>query len=458
MGRSLVVSRLMARGVFLLVVLGVSVPACRRDYEVLGLEGDPSSDGLSGVGGTLSNGGSAGDLATSASGGGDADGTSSTDSGGASSTGQAAGGDSTTTAAGTSATGGGAGMGGAGAADTTTTAGGASTTTDGAGGTGTAGAGGATSTTSGTTTTSGATSTAGGTGGTGGTGAGGTGGTGGGTTTTAGGTGGTGGTGSTGTAADLASGYWLLDAEDTAGTDWTPSTLVVTSTTPNPDGTTDLTYRLDWFETAAGFGVLLGGEEIGVGNYDPVTSSLILTQTGGFASDSLDVYEAQFDAPSDTLAGFWDTGTPGTFSGVRKLDGTLLPATAAVASSTQNGTSASNTVDADMFTEWSSSNGGTVGETLTLTLAAPASLRGLRLMALPEGNAGIPTRLRISSRDSGGNEVDLSDVVVPSDPMWNPIPLAVDATVAEVHIEITEVTPAGSNRVMVSGVELFGTP
>lgn len=79
-------------------------------------------------------------------------------------------------------------------------------------------------------------------------------------------------------------------------------------------------------------------------------------------------------------------------------------------------------------------------------------------MAVPGGSAGIPARLLVSSRDSGGNEVDLSDVVVPSDPMWNPIPLDVDAAVVEVRIEITEVEPPSANRVLIHGVELFGTP
>ena len=79
-------------------------------------------------------------------------------------------------------------------------------------------------------------------------------------------------------------------------------------------------------------------------------------------------------------------------------------------------------------------------------------------MTVPGGSAGAPARIRVSSRDSGGNEVDLSDIVVPNDPMWNPIPLVVDAAVAEVELEITEVAPANANRVLITGVELFGTP
>ena len=110
------------------------------------------------------------------------------------------------------------------------------------------------------------------------------------------------------------------------------------------------------------------------------------------------------------------------------------------------------------MSNWSSSNGLTVGETLTLTLASPARLRGLRLLAVAAGSAGIPARLLVSSRDSGGNEIDLSDMVVPTDPMWNPMSLAVDAAVVEVRLEITEVAPANANRVLIHGMELFGTP
>ena len=115
-------------------------------------------------------------------------------------------------------------------------------------------------------------------------------------------------------------------------------------------------------------------------------------------------------------------------------------------------------IDADMFSYWSSANNATTGQVITLTLGSPSRLRGMRFLSALSGNAAAPSRLTVSSRDSGGTEIDVVDVVVPDDPMWKPIPLFVDSAVSEVQIAITEISPTGGNRIFVTGIELFGLP
>jgi hypothetical protein len=283
-----------------------------------------------------------------------------------------------------------------------------------------------------------------------------------------GGAGGTGGSpatggaaGSSGTIADVADGYWVLDATDSGGAVWTNSVLTITSASSNPDGTWAVTARMDWFEDSGSFGLLLGGEEFDAGTYDPATGLLVFDQTGGWSSATLDHYEVTYDAASDSLVGgFWNTGTPGTFTGTHALSGRLLAPPVASASSQASGTLAvANVVDGDMTTAWGTANGQTTGVTLTLTLATPSRLRGLRLLTWDNGNPyGCPARLSISSRDGTGTEVDLSDVAVPTDAIWEAIPLAVDVPVSEIVIVITEISPSTANRLSLNGIELFGLP
>jgi hypothetical protein len=234
--------------------------------------------------------------------------------------------------------------------------------------------------------------------------------------------------------------------------------LVFTSSSTNPDGTIDVAYRIDWFETTT-FGILLGGEEVGVGTYDPMTALLSFDQTGGWSSNPLDHYDATYEPATGSLVqGSWATGNAGTFTGAHRLSGMLLAAPSAQSSSARNGLGPANMVDTDMMTYWSSANGRTVGETITLTLSAARRLRGLRLLSVVGANEAAPARLTVTSRDAGASIIDTSDITVPTDSMWNPTALIVDGLVSEVLIEITEVQPAAGNRVVVSGIELFGQP
>ncbi|HEY3495757.1 MAG TPA: hypothetical protein VGK73_13760 [Polyangiaceae bacterium] len=267
-----------------------------------------------------------------------------------------------------------------------------------------------------------------------------------------------GGSGGGGSAPDLRDGYWVLDAADSSGKNWTTSTLVFTSSTPNPDGTAALGYRLDWFENAGAFGILLSGEEVGVGTFDPLTNRVSLDQTGGWAPDPLDHYEAAYDPATRVLDGAWNTGNAGTFAGVHQLGGQLQSLVQAVASSMRSGLAASNAIDTDMTTYWSSANGRTLGETLTLTLASPARLRGIRILSVTGASDSGPSRLTVRSLDGTGAELDSTDLVVSTDPMWKPMSLVVDSPVTTVELEIVEILPSGGNRVVVSGVELFGLP
>jgi hypothetical protein len=252
-------------------------------------------------------------------------------------------------------------------------------------------------------------------------------------------------------------GYWVLTASDSGGKNWTPSTLLFTSATTNPDGTIGLDYRIDWFENAGGsFGVLFGGEEYGTGTYDPVAAHLVLNQTSGFASDTLDQYEADYDAPTEGLLdGFWNTGTPGTFTGAHVLGGHDVVPLVATATSARASLGASLASDGDMMTYWSSANGKTIGETLTLTLPGPTNVEGFRLLAYTNSTDSAPSRVTVHCYDDVGTELDASDVVLPSDPAWKPVPLAVSA-VSSIGLEVTEISPAGGNRVVVYGVEVFG--
>jgi len=251
----------------------------------------------------------------------------------------------------------------------------------------------------------------------------------------------------------------LLDASDQGGQNWAPGTFVLTSTTTNADATVALTYRVDWFEDSPGFGILLGGEEVGVGTFDPATKTPLFDQTGGWAPVPLDHYEATYDPVADELVdGFWNTGNVGSFIGVRVLSGHLLGPLTATASSTRGALGAANAVDTDMMTYWSSANGKTTGEVLTLTLSTPARLRGIRILSYLGTNDAAPSRLSVSSRDGSGTEVDLSDVSVPPDAMRKPVPLTVDTDVSEVRLQVTEIQPTGGNRVVVTSVELFGLP
>lgn len=267
-----------------------------------------------------------------------------------------------------------------------------------------------------------------------------------------------GGSGGGGGAIDLSDGYWVLDASDASGKNWTTSTLVFTSSTPNPDGTAALDYRLDWFENAGSFGILLSGEEVGVGTFDPTTNNVVLDQTGGWAPDPLDHYEATYDPGTRALDGFWNTGNAGTFTGVHELTGRLLSSLQAAASSTRSNLPASNTVDSDMMTYWSSANGRTVGETLTLTLTTPSRLRGIRILSVSGSTDSAPSRLTVRSLDGTGAELDSTDLPVSTDPMWKPMSLVVDSPVTTVELEVVEILPSAGNRVVVSGVELFGLP
>ena len=258
---------------------------------------------------------------------------------------------------------------------------------------------------------------------------------------------------------DVAGGYWLLQASDTGGQVWNNSTLVFTSVASNPDQTYAVSARIDWFEDAGTFGMLLGGEETDEGSYDPISHTLLFDQTGGWASETLDHYQATYDPGSDALIdGFWDTGNPGTISGMRRLSGILLEPPQAQATSQQSGQVAANMVDGDMFTYWSSANNATTGQIITLTLAAPSRLRGLRILSVLSGNAAAPAQLSVSSRDAGGAEVDVSSVAVPNDVMWKPVELVVDELVSELQIEVTALEPAGGNRIVISGLEVFGLP
>jgi len=283
-----------------------------------------------------------------------------------------------------------------------------------------------------------------------------------------GGSGGTGGSlstggaaGSSGTVADVSDGYWVLDATDSGGAVWTNSVFTITSTSSNPDGTWAFAARVDWFEDAGSFGLLLGGEEFDAGTYDPATGLLVFDQTGGWSSETLDHYEVTYDEATDSLVdGFWNTGTPGTFTGARALSGRLLAPPQASASSQASASLApAMAVDGDMTTYWGTANAQTVGVTLTLTLATPSRLRGLRLLTWDNGNPyGSPARLSISSRDGSGAEVDLSDVAVPTDAIWEATPLVVDVPVTELVIVVTEVSPPTANRLSLNGIELFGLP
>jgi len=257
----------------------------------------------------------------------------------------------------------------------------------------------------------------------------------------------------------LAEGYWVLDASDSGGQAWTPSTLLFTSATANGDGTYALTYRIDWFEDAGTFGILLCGEEYGVGSYDPATAHLVMDQTGGWDAPPLDRYEADYDSATDTLVGgFWNTGSPGTFTATHRLTDTLVGPLTATATSTRSSLVASNTVDSDQLTYWSSANNQVVGEVLTLTLAIPARLRGMRMLSYPYAGDAQPSRMTAHCFDAQDTEVATLDVVASTEPMWKPMTLFVDTPVSKVALEITEVLPPGSNRVVVSGVELFGLP
>jgi hypothetical protein len=284
----------------------------------------------------------------------------------------------------------------------------------------------------------------------------GTGGAGAGTGGAGGGAAGTAGAGGSGTV-DLMDGYWVLTASDSGGQNWTPSTLVFTNATSNPDGTVALEYRIDWFEDAGGsFGILLGGEEYGVGTYDPTAAHLVLDQTGGFASNPLDRYEADYDATSkDLVNGFWNTGNPGTFTGTHELSGHEVVPLVAAASSTRASLDASKAVDVDMMTNWSSANGATIGQTLTLTLPAPTDLEGFRLLSYPATNDAAPSRVLVHCFDSVGTEIATKDLSLPADPMWKPVPISVSSA-SSVALEVTEISPASGNRIVVQGVELFG--
>jgi len=284
----------------------------------------------------------------------------------------------------------------------------------------------------------------------------------GGATAGAGGAAGGGATGGSSGAAGmppLAEGYWVLDGSDSGGQAWTSSTLLFTSATANGDGTYALTYRIDWFEDAGTFGILLGGEEYGVGTYDAAAAHLVLDQTGGWDAPPLDRYEADYDSATDTLvSGFWNTGSPGTFTATHRLSATLVGPLTATATSTRSGLIASNTVDSDQLTYWSSANNRALGEVLTLTLATPARLRGMRMLSYPYAGDAVPSRMTAHCFDAGDTEVATLDVVASTEPMWKPMTLFVDTPVSKVALEITEVLPVGGNRVVVSGVELFGLP
>jgi len=395
------------QGSSLFVLLGpvLATLSCQMDYERLsgvsvqangdGLAGAPGTDGLPGTGGISPGGGGAG-------------------SGGAGSGGAGSGG----------AASGGAGSGGAGSGGAASGGAASGGAASGGAGSGGAGSGGAAS--------GGAASGGAGSGGAG--------------------------SGGGSTLFDPMDGYFVLDAEDTGGQFWDPSTLVFTSVVTNPDSTLSLGYRIDWFENTT-FGLLLAGEEYGIGTYDPATALLALDQTSGFSSNVLDHYEATYDAGAAALQnGTWNTGTPGTFTGQRTLAGVLLPPPVAQASSTRSTLVADFMVDADMMTYWSSANGEAVGVTVLLTLNSPSRLRGLRILSVPGSTDAAPAVLRASSRDATDTEIDLTDLVMPADPMWKPLPLVVDTPVSSILLEVMAIAPTNGNRVVLTGVEVFGAP
>jgi hypothetical protein len=175
----------------------------------------------------------------------------------------------------------------------------------------------------------------------------------------------------------------------------------------------------------------------------------------------LEHYEATYDAATDTLVnGSWSAAITGTFTARRILNGRLLAAPTAVATSqTTTAHAANQLVDHDMTTYWATPNGKTIGEMITLTLAIPSRLNGMRLLTWDNGGQnGIPSRVTIVSRDGVGNALDTSDRYVPTDAIWQPLALNVDTPVAVVEITITETTPPTANRVSLNGIELFGLP
>lgn len=259
---------------------------------------------------------------------------------------------------------------------------------------------------------------------------------------------------------DLTDGYWLMTSTDTSGAIWTKSIITFSSSTPNPAGGVSLVGGIDWFETSPSFGIMFGGEEYDAGSFDPTTARLSFDQTGGWASSTLDHYEAIYSAASDTLAGSWNTGTPGVFTATRILSGHLL-ATPSVAASSQATAqlSSAKMVDGDMTTFWGTPNGKSVGESITLTLVAPSRIRGLRLLIWNNGSSyGTPSLLHITCRDSGGTVVDTRDCEVPTDVGWQPVALQIDSLVAELQLIISETNPPSSNRVSLNEIELFGLP
>ena len=129
-------------------------------------------------------------------------------------------------------------------------------------------------------------------------------------------------------------------------TNWNPSTLLFTSATAAPNGTLSLTYRIDWFENEPSFGILLTGEEIGVGTFDPMLGTITLEQTGGVAPEVLDQYQVTYDPDTRALVnGSWQTGT---FSGAHELSGQLLGPLQASATSTRGSLVPANAVDTNM--------------------------------------------------------------------------------------------------------------
>jgi len=270
---------------------------------------------------------------------------------------------------------------------------------------------------------------------------------------------GAGGSGGTGTVVDLMDGYWELTASDSGGQDWTPSTLVFTSATTDPSGVVTLDYRIDWFENAGGnFGVLLAGEEYGVGTYDPGTAHLVLNQTGGFDADVIDQYETDYDVPTQGLVnGFWNTGVGGTFTGAHRLSGHDITPLVASASTSRASLTPDKAIDVDMMTYWSSANGKTIGETFTLTLPAPTELSGFRLLSYIATNDAAPSRLTVHCFDDVGTETATEDVILSADPMWKPVSISANA-VSSIDFEVTEIDPVGGNRIILQSIEVFGLP
>lgn len=257
------------------------------------------------------------------------------------------------------------------------------------------------------------------------------------------------------TAIGFVEGFFWFSTANSAGADWSSSTLVFTRVTTDSYGVLQLDGYIDWFGTQ-----VYEGRETVTGTYDPKTQLLVLDEipsSGSGPSAAIDHYEATYDVNADTLVnGSWATGTPGTFEAYRVLNGTLVTGTTATASEVfTQAYSPDKLVDSDIYYYWTPRQNNVLGQWVEVDLAAPAVLSGLRVQSYLFG-AGytVPTELVITYSDGSGA---VASQAFPVDPggLWNPIVFSSTVPVTRVHLDISQVSDASARWLVLNEIQLF---